>query len=157
MTQSWWQHRQWRFIADMDRDGTVSRNDLWPWFEWLYLMPGDALIARIGPTPLGILLDLTPKSIGSPASAALSTALWFLAIWLVYAVWAFLVDAANPTYRAERRERRRAEARARRAYVERQRAIYHGRFLRTAGSWLVSGLLAAIVVSVAFAIAKEGF
>lgn len=115
MTQSWWQHRQWHFVADMNRDGALTPGDAWLWLEWLFFLPGDAFIARIGPTPLGALLELTPASFGTTTSAVLSGVLWPLAIWAIYAVWAFLMDAADPTYRAERRERRRAQASARRA------------------------------------------
>ena len=95
---------------------------VWPWLQSLFLLPGDTFIAKIAPTPLGALLDLTPKHLGSNVSAALSTAFWLFGIWALYGVWVFVLDAADPTYRAERRERRQAHAAARRAHKQRQRA-----------------------------------
>ncbi|OGA56107.1 MAG: hypothetical protein A3G81_14710 [Betaproteobacteria bacterium RIFCSPLOWO2_12_FULL_65_14] len=129
--------------------------DIWLWLQWLFFMPGDALIARIGPTPLGALLDLTPKSFGTTPSAVLSGALWLIGLWTVHAVWAFLIDAAGPTYRADRLERRRAEAAARRAFLQRQRAIYRGRFVRRFGAWVVSGLVVVLLAVLGLAVVKE--
>jgi hypothetical protein len=123
---------------------TQSWNDAWLWLQWLFFMPADALIARIGPTPLGAL-----------PSAALSGALWLIGLWAIHAVWAFFIDAANPTYRAERRERLRAEAAARRAFQQRQRAIYRGRFVRRVGPWVLSGLVVVLVGGLAVAILKD--
>jgi hypothetical protein len=100
---------------------------VWAWLQSLFLLPGDTLIARLAPTPLGALLDLTPKHLGSNVSAALSTAVWLFGIWAVYGAWAFLMDVADPTYRAQRRERRQAQAAARRAYKQRRRALYRER------------------------------
>jgi hypothetical protein len=123
---------------------TQSWNDAWLWLQWLFFMPGDALIARTGATPLGAL-----------PSAALSGALWLIGLWAIHAVWVFLIDAADPTYRAERRERLRAEAAGRRAFLQRRRAIYRGRFVRRAGTWVVSGLVAVLVASLAVAVVKD--
>lgn len=121
MTQAWWQHRQWKFIADMNRDGALTPGDVWLWLQWLFFLPGDALIALVGPTALGAVVQLTPDSFGTTTSALLSVALWPLGIWLLFAVARFLVDTVDPTYYAERRERREAAARALRTPKERQR------------------------------------
>ena len=128
---------------------------VWLWLQWLFLLPGDTLIAAIAPTPLGALLDLTPKSLGSNTAAALSTALWLIGIWAVYGVWIFLLDAADPTYRADRRERRQARAAARRAFKERQRAIYHRRFYRRASAWVIPGAVVVLLAVLGLALAKD--
>jgi hypothetical protein len=110
MTSGWWQHRQWRFIADMDKDGTIGASDLVLWAQWLYFLPGDALIAVMGATGVAELAGLTQASMGSWPSAAFSAAVWLLAIfWLPRAI----VDAADPTYRDRRMARREAKARER--------------------------------------------
>jgi len=80
----------------------------WLSLQWLFLLPGDTLIARLAPAPLGALLGLAPEMLGGDVAAALSTGVWLLGVWALYGAALFLIDAANPTYRAERRERRRA-------------------------------------------------
>lgn len=139
----------------MNRDGTVWIDDLRLWAEWLFFLPGDALIAYMGPTALGGMLQLTPASFGTSTPALLSTVLWLFGIWLLFAVVRFIIDAADPTFLAERRERRQAAARARRALKERQRAIYRGRFLRRFGAWLIAGPVILLVAGLAVAIVKD--
>ena len=110
MTSAWWQGRQWRFIADMDKDGAIGPNDFVLWIQWLYFLPGDALIAVMGATGVAELAGLTQASMGSWPSAILSAAVWLLAIfWLPRAI----IDAADPTYRERQLARREAKARAR--------------------------------------------
>ena len=110
MMNNWWQHRQWRFIADMDKDGSIGPKDLLLWIEWLYFLPGDALVAVMGATGVAELAGLTQASMGSWPSALLSAAVWLLAIfWLPRAI----VDVADPTYRDRREARREAKARER--------------------------------------------
>lgn len=117
MTQAWWQHRQWKFIADMNRDGALTPSDVWLWLQWLFFLPGDALIALLGPTALGAVVQLTPESFGTATSALLSVALWPLGVWLLFGVARFLVDTVDPTFYAERRE---AAARAQRTLKQHQ-------------------------------------
>ena len=155
MTQSWWQHRQWQFIADMNRDGALTPSDVWLWLQWLFFMPGDALIAQFGPTPLGRLLELTPASFGASTSVLLSAALWLVGLWALYYSWGYFLDAVDPTYRQQQRERREAEARALRAREQRQRAVYRGRFLRRFGAWLIAGPAVILVAGLAAAIVKD--
>ena len=155
MKNSWWQYRQWRFVADMNRDGAVTGGDVPHWFEWLFFMPGDALIALVGPTWLGPLLDLTPKSFGGGTSALLSVAAWLIALWMLFYLFLFVLDAADPTLRADWRERREAERLARRVRKERERRLYGNRFLRRAGRWLFFALVVAAVAAFAWAFVKD--
>ena len=120
MNDLWWQYRQWRFVADMDRDGVVTLSDAGLWVQWMFFMPGDALIAAIGPTALGRELELTQASFGGTAAAVLSVLGWLLAACALFYLLCFLVDAIDPTYRTQRRERREAKARLRRAREERE-------------------------------------
>jgi hypothetical protein len=122
MQASWWPYRHWKFVADMNGDGTLSGSDVSLWAQWLYFMPGDAFIAQIGPTDLGRLLGLTPASFGGIASACISAVLWLLALLAVFYLRAWILDAADPTYRQHLREQRKAEAKARREAKQRARS-----------------------------------
>jgi hypothetical protein len=120
MQGSWWHYRHWKFVADMNGDGTLSRSDVLLWAQWLYFMPGDAFIAQVGPTDLGRLLGLTQASFGGTMSACISGALWLLALLAVIYLRAWIIDAADPTYREHLRERRKRDAKARRQLRERR-------------------------------------
>jgi len=113
MQVTWWEYRQWRFLADMNADGMVTASDLPLWAKWAYFVPGDAFIAQFGTTRIGQFLELTPASLGSPTSAALSAVLWLLAVLIVFYVPRLFIDIVDPTSRQQRRERRQAQ-RARR-------------------------------------------
>jgi len=93
-----WQYRPWK----------LPKGDFGDWAHWLYFMPGDALIALIGPTALGEFLELSPASFGSTTSAWLSALLWVCAICAAYYLYGFLLDCVDPTYRVQQRERRQA-------------------------------------------------
>lgn len=121
MKNSWWQHPQWRFVADMNGDGSVSAADFPFWAEWLFLLPGHAFIARFGTTPVGQWLELSPASFGTPTAAVLAAALWLAALAAIFYVPRFLIDAWDPTYRQQERERREAAARAKRLRKKRPR------------------------------------
>lgn len=121
MQASWWQYRHWRFRADMNGDGLATTSDVPLWAEWLFFVPGDAFIAQFGSTSFGRFLELTPASFGTATSAALSTALWLLAISAAFYLPRFFVDIVDPTSRQERREKRGAErARKRRERLARR-------------------------------------
>jgi hypothetical protein len=136
MQVTWWEYRQWRFLADMNADGLVTASDLPLWAKFWYFLPGDAVIAQFGTTKLGQFLELTPASLGGPTSAVISALLWLLALGLVVYLPRLFVDIVDPTSRKERRERRQARrARKREARRERKReaALAGGkqrRFLR---------------------------
>lgn len=108
MQVTWWEYRQWRFLADMNADGLVTASDLPLWAKWWYFVPGDAVIAQFGTTKFGQFLELTPASLGSPTSAVISALLWLLALSLVIYLPVLFVDIVDPTSRKERRERRLA-------------------------------------------------
>jgi hypothetical protein len=109
MQTPWWQYRQWRFLADMNGDGLVTTSDAPLWAQWFFFLPGDAFIAQFGTTPLGTFLEVTPASFGSTTSAALSAALWLLALGAAFYVPRFFVDILDPTSRQQRREQRQAK------------------------------------------------
>jgi len=83
MSDSWFARRSWEFFADMNGDGAVTIRDVWPWLKWLYFLPGDALIAWLGPTALGRFLELGPGVMGGPISAGLSFFVWYLGLWIL--------------------------------------------------------------------------
>jgi hypothetical protein len=116
MQVSWWQYRQWRFPADMNGDGVMTASDAPLLAQWLFFVPGDAVIALIGPLPIGRFLELTPASFGSTTSALISAALWLLAIYAAVGLPGLFMDIVDPTHRQQKRERREAQrARKRRA------------------------------------------
>ena len=114
MQASWWQYRQWRFSADMNGDGVVTKSDLPLCVEWWFYFPGDAFIALFGNTKIGRFLELTPASFGSSTSAVTSAILWILALGLVAYLPRLFVDLFDPTSRQQRREQREAERERRR-------------------------------------------
>jgi hypothetical protein len=119
MQGSWWQYRQWKFNADMNGDGVVTRSDLPLCLEWLFYLPGDAAIALFGSTKLGRFFELTPGSFGSTSSAVVSAILWTLAPFAVAYLPRLFIDIDDPTSRQQRREQRRS-ARERRRSAERR-------------------------------------
>jgi hypothetical protein len=106
MQAAWLKYRQWRFVVDMNGDGRWTLGDVSWWAHWLLCMPGDALIALIGPTALGHFLALTPADIGSELSGWISAPLWIFGICYARD---FVLDCADPTYRQQQHERREAE------------------------------------------------
>jgi hypothetical protein len=122
MQASWWQHRQWRFLADMNGDGVVTTTDVPLWAEWFFFLPGDSVIAQFGSTPFGRFLELTPASFGSATSAAISAPVWLLAISAAFCLPGFVLDIFDPTYRQQKREQREAQrARKRRERLTRRK------------------------------------
>lgn len=129
MQVTWWEYRQWRFLADMNADGMVTASDLPLWAKWAYFVPGDAFIAQFGTSKIGQFLELTPASLGSPTSAALSAVLWLLALFVVFYVPRLFIDIVDPTSRQQRRERRQAQ-RARRTQARLARRTQRARLQR---------------------------
>jgi hypothetical protein len=109
MLASWWQYRQWKFVADMNGDGLVTTSDAPLWVHWLFYLPGDAFIAQFGDTRLGTFLEVTPASFGSTTSAVLSAVLWLLVLGVVLRLPRFFIDIVDPTSRQQRREQRAAQ------------------------------------------------
>lgn len=83
---NWWDYRLWSFVADMNGDEAVSISDVWLWFKWLYFMPGDLVVAMIGPTALGRFLELTTFSYGNAGSGVLSFILWMLVLGTAHTI-----------------------------------------------------------------------
>jgi hypothetical protein len=105
MQASWWQYRQWKFVTDMNGDGAFTASDISYWAHCLFFMPGDAVIALVGPTSLGRFLELTSVSIGSATSAWISAGIWVFGILYLYDLF---LDCSDPTYRQQKRELRKA-------------------------------------------------
>lgn len=105
----------------------MTTSDFPAWTEWLFFLPGDALIARLDGTPLAQWLAPLATH-GSAAAVTFSAALWLLAIGAVLYLPRFLIDVWDPTYLQQKRERRQAQARAQRLRSE------HARLLRRKSS-----------------------
>lgn len=109
MPDSWFARRSWEFVADMNGDGAVTIRDVWPWLQWLYFLPGDAIIAWVGPTALGRFLELGPGALGGPVSAGLSFFVWYLGLWIllhgVFAVVGAVLDIRAMMVRASQKIR----------------------------------------------------
>jgi hypothetical protein len=124
MQASWWQYRQWRFNADMSGDGMVTASDVPLWAQWLFYLPGDAIIAQFGASRFGRFLELTPASFGTNTSAALSVTAWLVALIGVVYLPRFFIDIFDPTSRQQRIEERRAKReRRRRARLARRKPL----------------------------------
>jgi hypothetical protein len=130
MLASWWQYRQWKFVADMNGDGLVTSSDVPLWTHWCFFLPGDAFIAQFGTTRVGTFLEVTPASFGGTTSAVLSVALWLVAISAAFYIPRLFVDIVDPTSRQQRRERRvaqRVRKRTALTHPKPQRSVRHDR------------------------------
>lgn len=120
-------------------DGTFS--DLRLWVEQWFFMPGDALVALLGP----------PASPGGIASGLISAAAWLLGLCALFYARGFFQDVVDPTYRTQQRERREARARARRVHQKWDSV----RRRRPAGQWWMAGLIAVSVAVVVLAVLED--
>ena len=82
-------YEEWRLMADRNADGALTPTDAQLWAEWLFYLPGETLLGA-------------PRALGASAVA------WLVALLATYYAFIFLIDCFDPTFRAERRERRRA-------------------------------------------------
>jgi hypothetical protein len=83
----WRQWRQWEFVADMNRDGSITISDVWLWFTWLYFYPGDLIIRTLGNSAIGRFFELSATSFGGFWSGAISFLCWLLlSVWIVAAL-----------------------------------------------------------------------
>jgi len=78
--ESWFEYRRWELVGDMNADGVVTISDMWLWVKWVMYLPGDGVIAVVGPTVIGRFLELTPESFGGVTSLVLSVILWAVAV-----------------------------------------------------------------------------
>lgn len=97
--------RQWKFVADMNRSGTVTVSDAWLWIEWLYFWPGDGLIyLAITKAPgLAKFFELSAGKFSGPLSLFLSFGLWIVAVVLLFLAWHFVGKMASLTVGALKR------------------------------------------------------
>jgi hypothetical protein len=96
-----------------------------------------------------VIAQFNATQLGIGSSTLISAAVWLLGIVAVMQVVAFLHDVGDPTYRQQKRERRRARARELRARKQLERRIYAGRFFRRLKPWLIAGMVALLVAGVA--------
>ena len=79
--------RMWKFVADMNYDGSITISDVWLWFKWLYFYPGDGLIyllIYISPK-IAHFFELTDESYGGILSFILSFFVWFFSfLFLIF-------------------------------------------------------------------------
>ena len=64
--------------------------DVWPWFLWLYFLPGDFFIAALDGTAFGRFFDLEKVPMGGWISGIISFILWYMIISLVADLIAFI-------------------------------------------------------------------
>lgn len=152
MQASWWEKLHERYLLlDLNGDGAVTGSDFLGWAQWLFYLPGDALIALLGPTPLAGYVDLPPATAGGTGSALISVAGWVLALLALYYFLRLLFDAADPTGRHEKRERREARERVQRIHRERILGYAEGRAPRPRrrwGWWVAGALLLGAAIAV---------
>lgn len=86
MEENWWAYRTWAFVSDMNADGSVTISDVLLWLKWLYFMPGDCVIAILGPTAIGRFLELTTSSYGSWGSGMVSLFLWTIILGIAISI-----------------------------------------------------------------------
>lgn len=82
-------YEEWRLLADRNADGTLTATDAQLWAEWLFYLPGETLL-------------------GTARAPEVSAAAWLVVLLATYFALIFLIDSFDPTFREQRRERRRA-------------------------------------------------
>lgn len=97
--------RQWKFVADMNRSGTVTVSDVWIWIEWLYFWPGDGLIYLVITKAPGLakFFELSAGKFSGLLSLFLSFGLWIVAVLLLFLAWHFVGNMAGITVDALKR------------------------------------------------------
>lgn len=103
--------RQWKFVADMTGNGTVTVSDVWLWIQWLYFWPGDGLIYLVIRYLPGAaaFLELSPGKFSGPLSLFLSFGLWIVALVLLFLAWNLLNRIGARTVEALMRPFRKKE------------------------------------------------
>lgn len=77
-------YRNWRFLTDMNGDGSTTVSDVWLWAHSLFFYPGDLLLAGVSKfTPsIAGFFEFTPNTFGGVFSGIVSFLVWTI----VYAV-----------------------------------------------------------------------
>lgn len=90
--------RQWGFILDMNRDGSVTISDVLLWMKWLFYYPGDFLHSVLIAVAPGIarFLDLSPASYGGWGAGLVSAYVWFNALPIFFLIAAAATKPSSP-------------------------------------------------------------
>ena len=80
-----WAHPRWRFVMDMNGDGSVTFTDVWKLLGWVFHLPGDAVLALVlnnapGPTRY---LELSVGQYGGLLTGVISFAVWSIILILI--------------------------------------------------------------------------
>lgn len=79
---------RWQFSRDMNRDGVFTISDIWLWFQWIFFLPGDALLAATMSNQwLATFLEITPLNYGGWLSGIVSAIAWVILLgiaWLLF-------------------------------------------------------------------------
>jgi hypothetical protein len=90
--------RLWKFVADMNSDGSVTISDVWLWFKWLYFYPGDGLLHLLmkGFPDITDFFEITEFNYGGLLSGIISFVIWLCLLISPFAI--------REDYQAERLE-----------------------------------------------------
>jgi hypothetical protein len=80
--------RIWKFISDVNYDGSLTSRDVWLCIKWLFFYPGDIFIyLLVNVTPgLAHFLEISYNNYGGILSGTVSFAVWFIVIMILYSV-----------------------------------------------------------------------
>ena len=78
--------RTWKFVKDMNRDGSFTISDVLEWFEWIFFYPGDRCIKFLVENIPGLakFFEVSYKNYGGIFSATISALFWVIIIVFVY-------------------------------------------------------------------------
>src|SRR5262245_24471609 len=77
--------QRWRFVWDINGDGTVTISDVYLWLSWVFFAPGYLVLLLMMQTlpTVALFLELTPNSLSGTLSGVLSAIAWLFAFGAV--------------------------------------------------------------------------
>lgn len=78
--------RAWKFVKDMNHDGSFTISDVIKWLGWFFFYPGDRCIKfMVEYTPgLAKFFEVSYRNYGGIVSATISGLFWLIVIVFIY-------------------------------------------------------------------------
>jgi len=103
--------RVWKFVADMNYDGSVTISDVWLWVKWLYFYPGDLIILLLTKVSPGLVNVFEHSS--HPFSGIFSFGLSLIAWVVLFTIFKLTKDAVESAIEIKRHGREEIDEKVR--------------------------------------------